>query len=182
MPYRRLFIWVEGPDDVRFFEAVVKPIFDEQYDFVVIRPYSGEKPEKISNFLKSIKAMDADYLFVTDINSHPCVTSRKERKLQKYQNLDTERLVVVVKEVESWYLAGLDSSNSKRLGIPPLANTNTLTKEQFDELVPRKKFDSRTDFMLETLKWFSIEVAKGKNQSFAYFARKHFILKTDCSG
>ena len=36
--------------------------------------------------------------------------------------------------------------------------------------------------MLETLKWFSIEVAKGKNQSFAYFARKHFILKTHCSG
>jgi hypothetical protein len=174
MAYRRLFIWVEGADDVRFFEEVAKPLFDQRYDSVIIRPYSAEKPEKVNSFLRSIKAMKADYLFVTDINSDPCVRDRKQRRLDRYQNLEADRIVVVVKEIESWYFAGLDGVSSKRLGVTSLTKTNTLTKEAFNTHIP-SKFDSRTDFMLETLKCFSVPVARGKNKSFDYFMAKHCV-------
>lgn len=46
MEYKRLFIWVEGPDDVRFFERIIKPRFGDKYDFVQIIPYATMKGKK----------------------------------------------------------------------------------------------------------------------------------------
>ena len=34
MGYKRLYIWVEGPDDERFFNQIIKPILLEKYDDV----------------------------------------------------------------------------------------------------------------------------------------------------
>ena len=80
--------------------------------------------------------------------------------------------MVVKKEIESWYLAGLDSAACKQLKLPLSRNTDKITKEKFENLM-KKKFDSRRDFMVEVLKYFSIKEAKGKNASFKYFADKH---------
>jgi len=75
MGYRRLYIWVEGEDDERFFKKIMEPKLQKKYDFVETRCYAAMKKEKIDNFLKSIKAMGADYIYVTDINNSPCVSS-----------------------------------------------------------------------------------------------------------
>jgi hypothetical protein len=79
---------------------------------------------------------------------------------------------VVIKEIESWYLAGLDDRSSKRLGTRYLNTTDNVTKEQFNDLIP-KKFDSRIDFMQEILKCFHTETGKQKNTSFRYFLEKY---------
>ncbi|MHC4361138.1 MAG: hypothetical protein ACYSTN_10185, partial [Planctomycetota bacterium] len=84
---------------------------------------------------------------------------------------DINNVIVIVKEIESWYLAGLDSKNCKKLGIKVFRKTDNITKEQFDKLRPRK-FNSRIDFMIEILKRFSMETAKRKNKSFDYFIAK----------
>ncbi|OGW18585.1 MAG: hypothetical protein A3G93_11920 [Nitrospinae bacterium RIFCSPLOWO2_12_FULL_45_22] len=42
----------------------------------------------------------------------------------------------------------------------------------FNRLIPNK-FDSRIDFMLEILKYFSMGIAKQKNKSFSYFLERH---------
>ena len=76
MGYKRLFIWVEGSDDVRFFDNVFRPFFEEEYDIIEVRPYAHSKNEKISRFLKSIVAMNADYIYVADINNEPCITAK----------------------------------------------------------------------------------------------------------
>lgn len=80
----------------------------------------------------------------------------------------------MIKEIESWYLAGLDAQACKEFNIHNVPETDSITKEQFDALIP-EKFISRIDFMLEILKVFSIESAKQKNMSF-----KYFIMKYDC--
>ena len=82
------------------------------------------------------------------------------------------KIIVVVKEIESWYLAGLDNKVCKQLKIKNFPNTEKVTKEEFNSLIP-KKFTSRIDFMLEILKNFSIEIAKKKNTSFRYFVEKY---------
>ncbi|HWP30273.1 MAG TPA: hypothetical protein VNK96_00895 [Fimbriimonadales bacterium] len=82
-----------------------------------------------------------------------------------------DKIVVIVKEVESWYLAGLDDDSYKRLGMKCFNVTDDTTKEQFNNVIPRK-FNSRVDFMIEILNLFSIEIAKRKNKSFKYFCEK----------
>lgn len=172
MGYKRLFIWVEGEDDIRFFNRIIKPIFHEKYNLVEVRPYAPLKREKVDNFLKSIKAMKADYIYVTDINDAPCVTRKKQEIQDKLRHTDGDRIIVVIKEIESWYLAGPSNTESKKFKFRPFVSTDNITKEQFNNLIP-KEFDSRIDFMLEILKDFSIEIAKQKNTSFRYFLEKH---------
>lgn len=88
------------------------------------------------------------------------------------RNIENDKIIVVIKEIESWYLAGLDDEEYKRFEMHTLSNTDDITKEQFNDLIP-KKFDSRIDFLLEILKSFSIEIAKQKNKSFRYFSEKY---------
>lgn len=172
MGYRRLFIWVEGEDDVRFFERAIKPIFEKKYNWMKLIQHA-QKPTKWKiNFLKSIKAMNADYIYTTDINNAPCITAKKQEIQDKLRNIDEDRIIVVVKEIEGWYLGGLGSTESKKLRIPNFNTTDSVTKEHFDSLIPTK-FDSRIDFMLEILKRFSIKMAEQKNKSFRYLIKRH---------
>jgi len=170
--YKLLFIWVEGDDDERFFNKILSPKFQEKYDTVKIIRYAKLKKEKVDNFIKSIKAMGADYIYLTDINNSPCVTAKKEETQKKHPNIDKDRIIAVIKEIESWYLAGLDNKACKQLKINNFANTDNVTKEKFNALIPRK-FTSRIDFMSEILKNFSIEIAKQKNKSFRYFVENY---------
>jgi len=168
---KRLFIWVEGQDDERFFNRIIKPMLEKKYDLVEVISYATQKNKKTDNFLKSIKAMNAGYIYVTDIDYSPCITVKKKGIENKLKKIDEAMIAVVIKEIESWYLAGLDDTNSKKLKIHTLDTTDDITKEQFNSLIP-EKFDSRIDFMSEILKYFSIGTAKRKNKSFG-FIEKH---------
>jgi hypothetical protein len=89
----------------------------------------------------------------------------------KFKTADATQIFVVIKEIESWYLAGLDDVGCKTLGLAPVGDTDNLSKEQFDALQPAR-FDSRVDFLIEITKLFSVERAENKNKSFRYFAGK----------
>lgn len=171
MAYKRLFILVEGLDDLRLFEEVLKPKFGKAYDWVEVRPYRHWKRGKINSLLRSIKSF-ADYIFAGDINDAPCVTAKKQTIQSDFSAVDQHRVLVVVKEVESWYLAGLDDQFARSLKLSPLDSTDRVTKEEFDRLIP-KKYDSRVDWMSEILKHFSIDTAAAKNRSFRYSLEKY---------
>ncbi|MGB9878320.1 MAG: hypothetical protein ACPLPS_11195, partial [bacterium] len=74
--------------------------------------------------------------------------------LNKFRFLNRDRILIVVKEIESWYLAGLCDSNRKKLRIKHSPTTDDLTKEKFNALIP-KKFVSRRSFMQALLDTFS---------------------------
>jgi len=169
MAYKRLWVLLEGNDDERFFEGVIRPILDNTYDSVRPWQYSQKQIEKVKNFLRAIKSMGSDYFFWSDINNLPCVTAKKNRIKRRYRaRIEINNVIIVVKEIESWYLAGLDDKSHKELGIRTFRNTNNISKEEFKSLIP-KRFDSRIDLMVEILKRFSVETAKQKNRSFDYF-------------
>ena len=172
MSYSRLFILLEGNDDERFFEKVLKNEFEKNYDNVKIWQHSQKKDEKIENFIRSIKSMNADYIFINDINNAPCVPQKKEIIRSKYSNIDNDRILIVIKEIESWYLAGISERNFDRFKIETYNESNNLNKEDFKRLIPNN-FNSRIDFMIEILKDYEVETAKNKNKSFKYFYKKY---------
>lgn len=84
--------------------------------------------------------------------------------------VDPANVVIVTREIESWYLAGLDDQSCKALGLSKFSHTNDITKDQFERMIPEKSI--RIDFMIEILKKFSRETANRKNKSFRYLMKK----------
>jgi len=171
--YSRLFIFVEGSTDREFFEKIVVPMFQERYDYVKVEEWAQERKDKINSYIKTIGSgnRNANYIFVTDMDK-PCVSAQKETIKKRYKNVDESKILVVCKEIESWYLALLNDDRCEELGISRLHTTDDVTKERFQELTP-KKFGSEVDFMREILRTADIETAKRKNKSFRYFVKEY---------
>jgi len=172
MTYKQLFIFVEGYDDVIFFEEINKLKFEQEYNQVEIIPYAKKTDVYIKNLIKNYnKANNINYIFTFDEDAI--------NKVKKY-NVDENRKTIVIKEIESWYLAGLtyEKLQSENINHKEI-NTDNLTKEDFDKLIP-EKYRNRTDFMLEILNHFDIPTAKDNNKSFCDFADKYDLsgLKT----
>ncbi len=167
---KRLVVWVEGKQDRRFFEAVVKPRLSRISDDLLIKEDSERQRPLINRTLRSMSHQGFDRLFVTDMNAAPCVTSRKDKLKAHYPELLDEEIIVVATEIESWYLAGLTPDGESALKVKCQTSTDRLTKEDLDRLRP-SRFDSET-FLLELLQHFDVETARGRNQSFAHLFRK----------
>ncbi len=183
MPYKRLLIWVEGDDDVRFFDKIVKPILEENYDLVEIRAYGGDAyknrktQEFIENYIRSMRSITAsayqyDYIFATDLNSANGVEAKKDIIQNHLSNINKNCIQVVIQEIESWYLAGLEEECCRELNIPLVRNTDNTTKEDFISVIP-DGFTSKINFMIEIIKLFKIGIAQRKNQSFEYFCTNY---------
>ena len=174
MAYRALYLFVEGDDDERFARTVISPRLSNRYDWIGTFQYAQERPAKVSSYLRSIKAMGAEYFFLADINSFPCLSEKRQALLRKLKELEGARVIIVVKEIEGWYLAGVPASSQWGASVP--ADTTNLTKEQFDAALP-KPFDSRIAYMVEILKLFDVDTAVARNPSFQYFARRCGLLE-----
>lgn len=169
MAYQRLVIFVEGNDDERFFSRVLTPMYEQNYDYVQCWEYSQKTKNKVESFLESIKEMNADYIFVADMDESPCVTARKAQITSMYKNLTADRILIVCREIESWYLAGLNDDGCQQLGISAdFKNTDDIFKEKFNDIMPSKFTSRRIDFMLEIMTIFDQETAQAQNSSFRY--------------
>jgi hypothetical protein len=170
--YRLMHVLVEGPDDREFFGAVIGPILQRRYDHVQVWEYARETIERRMDYFRSTRAMNADYFFMGDFNTSPCITKRKEDLLKCYEPmLHASRTVIVKAEIESWYLAGVDDQDCRELGIPTVRHTDDIRKEQFEKMMPAR-FGSVADFMAEILNRFRVDTAKGRNRSFCYLMDK----------
>lgn len=174
MTRKRLFILVEGNDDERFFKRIIVPLFLSRYDSVELIMYAGMKSEKVCRFTRSITSLHNDLILVADIDQAPNVWVKKEILKQRFCTVDTDQIFVIIQEIESWYLAGLDDPASKRLGLRPLHSTNHVTKEIFNKKIPRA-YSSRLPFMFDILNNYSIPAAKEKNRSFRHFMATYHL-------
>jgi hypothetical protein len=179
MSYGLFWILVEGPDDSRFVNSVFKVPLEALLGLTIqVWEYSRETNDWVNKLLTSISAMNARYVYVGDIADSPCVTAKKSKVHERFPRIDSEQVVVAVKEIESWYLAGLDDSALRDLGVKHRGSTDKVNKEQLRELMP-PKFDSNIDFMIEMLKPFSPQTACDRNKSFRYFYEKYIGAKTE---
>jgi hypothetical protein len=173
MDRRLVLVFLEGADDERFFDGVIRPILTGRYNNVVPWKYARRPKDDLKKALKSVRDQKADCLFLADIDTHPCITSRRQSLLDAYRKrIDPSWVIVVVREIESWYLAGLDDEHAQELRLSPVRHTDGLTKEQFREMMPKRFNGSVVDFMTEVLRGFRSETAKTKNRSFCYLMDK----------
>jgi hypothetical protein len=150
------------------------PLFLKFYTDVEIFKYAQWKKQKVELFIQSIITLNYDYIFTADIDLMETVNDKKRWIRSRFGNLDLGKITIVIKEIESWYLAGLTDEHSAVMNIRTPADTNNITKEDFNEIC-HTGYRSRIDFMYELLKSFSIECALTKNESFAYFFNNYHL-------
>lgn len=176
-----LFIFIEGVDDKRFVEWVLIDFFNENKSIILHPiPYQNKPPIKTIKKIKQISASEnEDYIFLSDLDSHSyeCITSRKNKRIKEfhkksYSDLDSKKIFIVIEEIESWYISGINTelSQFKDLTIPE--NTDEFTKEQLNELIENSDFPNRISFLMEIVKNYDLSLAIKRNTSFEYFIKK----------
>jgi hypothetical protein len=116
--------------------------------------------------------MQNDYIFVTDMDNAHSIRDKKQLLYYRFSDIRDGAIVVVIKEIESWYYAGLSPESAHALGVHSFPSTDEMSKEDFNQLIPRK-FDSRIDFMYEILKYYSVGTAALRNRSFGFFVSRY---------
>ena len=166
-----LYVFVEGVDDERFFDKVIKLELLKKHSKVRVFKYAQSTRSYLEQFFVTVKKSGAAYIFFSDLDRVKCYTRKKEMiKSKTIKNIDEDRIVIVKSEIESWYMAGLSCDAAASLNIRHFRNTETMTKEDFEKIC--KKYTSRIDCMIRILDKFSMGVAKTQNQSFRYFCDK----------
>ena len=169
--FKELYLLVEGNDDSRFFKGRIKSILERKYRLVRIQKWAEIKKERVSRILKTIIENGDDYIFFTDFDSGPCYTKKKEEKNNIYTNLNPEKIIIIKKEIESWYLAVINERNCNKLGITNFNRTDNLNKNTLKKILPENL--DKKQLMINIMIYFSINEGKNKNESFKYFVIKY---------
>jgi len=168
LPYRRIVIFVEGKDDERLLKKIIEIKAEELIEHMRFYQFAKRKYKEVCKFIRNIPKVNSDYIFVHDLNDSECFPVKIENLSEKYKDLEKDKVIIVVKSIESWYLAGINKESCKELKIKYYENTSNVNKQNFSGLIP-KEYGSRIDFMSEELKYFNIGEAKKRNESFKYF-------------
>lgn len=154
-------MFVEGPDDERFFASY----FDGTYTRFV--KYAIMDKKKVNQFVAAVSHICyADYIFIADSDGMS-IEKRKETVVQKYMSISIDKVFVSQREIESWYLAGLNQERSNKYKVRYFDRTDDICKEKFESMVPRGF--TPTSFMIEILHCFAINEAISRNLSFSQF-------------
>ncbi len=181
MPFcREIYIFVEGVDDKRFFERIVRPqiLKHKKYEKFRTHQWRRKKEDSVNNLIIKFLEKECRVVFVRDydkiskgkehINSN--ISRLKEETMQKYKIKSKDDIFIVRYEIESWYLAGAKKNFLKKYDINPIDNTININKKEFYNLKPRGM--TKTEFLIEIIENFDVKRAKKKNSSFEYFLER----------
>lgn len=185
-----LHVLVEGPDDLTFIEGLGKNNqINNRYNIKPI-PYSGKTKGEIKKKLKAFEMLSnrgiSDYIFFADNDEYNTILEKINKIKEKYGEdiIKKEKVVIVKEEIESWYLAGLNDTILNNLKIRfSNQDTNCVTKEIFNKCISKacntEDPECRTSFLVEIIKKFEVDIARTKNNSFAYLYENFDLLHTD---
>jgi hypothetical protein len=172
MTFKRLFLFVEGDDDERFFRAVLLPLLSRGYEEIRFVQFSRLKREKVRAWMRSVAGMKADYIYIRDLDRHPCATAARDRVGDSLPWIDPERVQIVKAEIESWYCAGIHKDHPwGTLDVARVPDTHAVTKEAFEVAISRKG-EPKIPAMLAILEGFDLDTALRRNESLRRFVRK----------
>ena len=142
------------------------------YLCVVISPQKTRNHE-VKKLIKTAKA-NQDYVLLSDLDSHtyPCITSRKDKRIEELDDeITSDKIVIVVEELESWCLAGIDTHIDEYSEFVIPESTDGITKEDFDEILSNTSFNKNKLFNYLSFN-FNVDLAIERNESFKYFLKK----------
>ena len=113
MKMRKIYLFVEGSDDVLFMEHIIVPLLRVKYDDVEIIQFAQMKRVKTMKYIESIDTLGFDYLLLTDIDQEPSISHKQQFIMERLPIINFKKIVIVISEIESWYLAGVSSDKAK---------------------------------------------------------------------
>ena len=175
MEYNQLFLFLEGDDDERFFEHILGKKFKEIYTEVKIWKYSRKTDKQRKRIIDIVNKVDNwDYLCFRDFDSNRCITNKKDKIIDKFERINREKIFIVIEEIESWYLAGVDNDFLRSIGVSNLMDCPSIyiTKEKFNCIIPKDM--PRILFLRKILQSYDIDLALRNNRSLNYLFEKVF--------
>lgn len=165
----KLFLYIEGDHDEIFANFILADYLRQSKSIELWPIKYAEKPPKLIN--KDIKSKsDYNYLFLSDLDNEEH-TARKEDRIKNYKYLDWSSIIIVREEIESWYLAGIDTSLDQFSSLDVPDNTEGIDKETFDEMI-KDISEYKKDALIEIAKNYNFDLAVKRNKSFKYFLDK----------
>lgn len=171
-----LHVLIEGGRDESLIDRVIKPwlVSKGKYQDVDTFAYANRKKEIIENYIRSLKEKDEDILCLTDSTHAPCISGRIELLIRnEIGPFDPKAIIVIVKEIEAWYLAGVDTQCCRRIRIPYEPRTDHIIKEEFHHIIAKSKYRTRPACRSEMLRNFNIPLASERNKSFYRFYSRY---------
>lgn len=167
-----IYSFVEGNDDELFMKHILKDHF-HYTDFKIIK-YAQINASKVSYYINKCTQAGHNFIFLHDMDDAKDNDDKKKEVQTKYSIEQLESIIIVITEIESWYLAGVDFKRFK-IKKNKIINTESVTKEDFyniiDKTILKKKYPNVTK-LTEILAYFNVEQGKQKNSSFNDFMTK----------
>ena len=177
-----LYVFIEGYYDQIFVENILSLFLLKEKSIIVYSiPYAQKNKKLINKEIKSKSKSNHYYVLLTDLDSseYNCITHRKKYMLNFYSNLEWDKTFIVKEEIESWFIAGLDTSLSQFKNFKVPDKTDFITKEDFDLMIENNSNLVKEDFLLELSHYYDIDLAMKRNTSFNYFINKLMDLVTN---
>jgi len=171
MNTHQLFLIIEGLDDRQLFEAVIILRLTNHYDDIRIIESSQKTKEFLRNLVRTCNHRQVDYWKINDIDGSPCITQKKESLRGRNPDVPVDRILVVVKEIEGWYTAGLTNEACAALKARFDRTPDEMTKEDFIRCIPNNYISTRA-FMQDILRHYSFDEARIRSSSFHYCMSK----------
>ena len=173
---KKYYFFYEGDDDLRYIERIIYPLIAKKgFEPESINQY-GRRRIIIAKYIKSLNS--EEYLYLKDLDWYPCITKRKESVENDLSKLvDLNKIIIVIKEIESWYLAGVDEKTLRNLGVKPsnikkiVKCTDTIDCHQFNEFFPSRT--PRVVIMDSILDNYNLDIAKKRNKSLNYLLQNY---------
>jgi len=172
----RLAILIEGNREEDFIKWIVKPIMIGAGKYCEVITYKFPRVPKHINesYVRTVLDMNDDILCLTDITGFRSKRDKKEQVQRDHVgNIGDNKVIIVIREIESWYLAGVRQSYCRRLRIDYYNVTDNIGKKEFHEIIAKSKFKPRGVCCLEMLRNYDVTLAKQKNRSFNCFHDNH---------
>ena len=174
---RNLFVFVEGKEDIIFVKNVLHNIFQKKSINIIPIPYQTTRNHEVKKHIKASRA-NHDYVMLSDLDSHtyPCITSRKDQRIEELDcEITPDKIIIVVEELENWCLAGIDTNIGEYSDFVIPENTDNITKEDFDEILSKTSFNKNKLFNYLSFN-FNPDLAVKRNKSFKYFLEKYGVI------
>ncbi len=174
---RNLYLFVEGVDDERLIDGVVRPRVEAFIDHLTVVRYAQETTAKSTGYLRALKRSADNEIFVlADRDKAPCITRRKEQVIERFnQEIDFKQIIIVETTIEAWYLAGLATDNPLKIAIP--TTTDSIDKQKFEQMTRhlRRRFTPQ-QIKVNILNCWDWDLALARNRSLLYFAQRLGLL------
>lgn len=161
------FLFVEGYYD----EVFVKKISEKlqiKCEIKIVK-YAMTQDAKVSSYLQSIISQKIQFLFIADrdIDHYKTTVDREKELYRRYPCLNSSNHILVIPEIEGWYIAGLNQKSVKKLKLKNLPLPDECTKEKFIATLPSQQ--DGTPIRNDMLKLYDIHFAETRSSSFRKF-------------